>query len=113
VRNALWGPTEAMLIHNSHTVRVCFGEKPLFPSEIVRNVPFFFLGRSWYVERPLRTVGFGLCPEHIGRPSAEKRRAARQPMLFLWEGAKFKFQIPAAYLGCIWDPKSYGDSDAP
>jgi hypothetical protein len=40
-RNALWGPTEAMLFHNSHTVRACFGEKPLFPSESVRNVPFF------------------------------------------------------------------------
>jgi hypothetical protein len=46
VRNALWGPTEAMLIHNSHSVRACFGEKPRFASESVRSVRFFLVGRS-------------------------------------------------------------------
>jgi len=46
VHNALWGPTKAMLFHNSHTVIARFGEKARFASESVRSVPFFLLGRS-------------------------------------------------------------------
>jgi hypothetical protein len=45
-RNALWGPTKAMLIHNSHSVIARFGEKARFASESVRSVRFFLLGRS-------------------------------------------------------------------